>query len=159
MAKWSPVMKLVNKFCYWMVNHRAFSCSLATNVEFLFSLVFLKKQFFIFVFFLSDVCLVSSDNFVVLSLQRTWRSHHMFLVLWGWKMNRKVCPVVTVFTVRMVPATGSPHWGWTCSVTPARRWVSWCSGGRGREVRGRREGSTNLQGWRRGRRWTFSCPT
>jgi len=71
MAKWSPVIKLVNKFCYWMVNHRAFSCSLATNVNFCFLQFFLKNSFSFFVFFLSDVCLVSSDNFVVLSLQRT----------------------------------------------------------------------------------------
>lgn len=32
--------------------------------EFLFSLVFLKKQFFIFRVSMSDVCLVSSDSFV-----------------------------------------------------------------------------------------------
>lgn len=49
-----------------------------------------------------------------------------------------------VFTVRMVPATGSPHPGWTSSVAPARREAAQ-EVVRG-EVRGRREGSTNLQG-------------
>jgi len=71
MAKLSPVIKLVNKFCYWMVNDRAFSCSFATNVNFCFHAFFLKNSLSFFSCFLSDVCLVSSDNFVVLSLQRT----------------------------------------------------------------------------------------
>lgn len=60
-------------------------------------------------------------------------------------MNRKVCPVVTACSLlgwsRPQP---QPHQGWTSSVAPARREAAQ-EVVRG-EVRGRREGSTNLQG-------------
>jgi hypothetical protein len=51
-----------------------------------------------------------------------------------------------VFTVRMVPARGSPTQAGRVQLRLASEAGGVPGDGRGREVRGRREGSTNLQG-------------
>jgi len=133
MAKLSPVIKLVNKFWYWMVKYRAFSCSFSTNVNFCFHLVFLKKQFIIFRVFLSDVCLVSSDNFVVLSLQRTWHlSPHVSRLV---RLKDDQCSTQGMYvqygtvqysTVQYTEVQRCCWWWPTCSVT--RPWAGGCEG-------------------------------